>query len=139
MASLKTFSTVLGGTALLLGLAGVAGAQDLGALKGMAGGSGDLSSVASGSAGNAAGVIEFCLRNNYLGGDAASSMKDKLMGKVGGSNGSEQDKAAYTDGAAGLLTTGDGRKIDLAKMGGLKESITKKACASVLEHASSML
>jgi hypothetical protein len=139
MTSHKTFSTILGGTALLLGLGGVAGAQDLGALKGMAGGSGDLSSVASGSAGNAAGVIEFCLRNNYLGGDAASSMKDKLMGKVGGSNGSEQDKAGYTDGAAGLLTTGDGQKIDLAKMGGLKESITKKACESVLEHAGSLL
>jgi hypothetical protein len=84
-------------------------------------------------------VIEFCLRNNYLSGDAASSMKDKPMGKMGGSKGSQQDEAGYTDGAAGLLATGDGRKIDLAKMGGLKESLTKKACESVLEHAGSML
>lgn len=139
MTSIKTLSTILGGSLLLLGLGGIASAQDLGALKGMAGGSGDLSSVASGSAGNAAGVIEFCIKNNYLSGDAAGSMKDKLMGKIGGSDESEQDKAGYTDGAAGLLTTGDGQKIDLAKMGGLKKSITKTACASVLDHAKSML
>ena len=138
MTSIKRFSMILGGSALLLAL-GVANAQDLGALKSMAGGGGDLSSVASGSAGNAAGVVEFCIKNNYLSGDAASSMKDKLMGKIGGSSESEQDKASYTDGAAGLLTTGDGQKIDLAKMGCLKKSITKKACASVLEHAKSML
>ncbi len=119
-----------------LRLGGVASAQDLGAPKGMAGGGGDL---ASGSAGNAAGVVEYCIKNNFLSGDAASSMKDKLMGKIGGDNKSEQDKAGYSDGAPGMLTTGDGQKIDLAKMGGLEKSITKKACASVLDHAKSML
>ena len=123
----------------LLAFAAGAFAQDLGALKGMAGGGMDLSSVASGSAGNAAGIIEFCVKNNYLGGDAASSVKDKLMGKLGGANESEADKADYASGAAGMLKTGDGKSIDLAQMGGLKKSLTEKACSSVLDHAKSML
>lgn len=138
MGFFKTFSTILG-SGILLGLCGAASAQDLGALKGMAGG-GDMSSMASGSAGNAAGIIEFCMKNNYLSGDAASSMKDKLMGKMGGgTDESAQDKSDYTSGAAGMLKTGDGKSVDLAQMGGLKKSVTKKACSSVLEHSKSLL
>ena len=138
MTSIKKFSMTLGGSLLLLGLAGGASAQDLGALKGGAGG--DMSSMAAGSAGNAAGIIEFCVKNNYLSGDAASSMKDKLMGKMGGgTDESAQDKTDFSSGAAGMLKTGDGKSVDLAQMGSLKKSVTKKACASVLEHAKSLL
>lgn len=139
MTSLKKLSMTLGGSLMLLGLAGVASAQDLGALKGVTGG-GDMSSMAAGSAGNAAGIIEFCVKNNYLSGDAASSMKDKLMGKMGGATEeSAQDKTDFSSGAAGMLKTGDGKSVDLAQMGSLKKSVTKKACASVLEHAKSLL
>ena len=87
-------------------------AQDLGgALKGAAGGGLDPSSLASGSAGNAAGIIEFCVKNNYLGGDAASSIKNALVGKLGGE---EQAKAdpGYTDAR---LTKNDQRNIELIK------------------------
>jgi len=138
MKSTTTLSMLLGAVIAVLGARAPAVAQDLGALKGLAGG-GDLSSMASGSAGNAAGVIGFCVKNNYLGGDAASSVKDKLMGKLGGGDESEQDKADYEDGAKGLLKTGDGKSLDLAKAGGLKESLTKKVCSSVLDHAQSFL
>lgn len=138
MKSIHTFSMILG-SGMLLGLCGAAGAQDLGAFKGMAGGA-DMSSMASGSAGNAAGIIEFCVKNNYLSGNAASAMKDKLMGKMdGGTDGSPQDKTDYASGAAGMLKTGDGKSVDLAKIGGLKKSVTKKACSSVLEHSKSLL
>lgn len=138
MKSTTTLSMLLGAGIAMLGVCAPLGAQDLGALKGLAGG-GDLSSMASGSAGNAAGVIGFCMKNNYLGGDAASSVKDKLMGKLGGDDESEQDKADYADGAKGLLKTGDGKSLDLAQAGGLKKSLTKKVCASVLDHAKSLL
>ena len=114
---------------------GVAGAQDLGALKGLAGGL-DASSLASGTAGNAAGIVEYCMKNNFLGGDAGG-IKDQLMGKVNG--GSDADKADYADGAKGLLKTGDGKSVNLGEIGQLKESATKKACASVLDHAKSLL
>lgn len=142
----SVFPTILGGSLALLGSA--ATAQDLGALKGAAGGM-DVSSLASGSAGNAAGVIEYCVKNNYLGGDAAGSLKDKLLGKAGGSDASDTDKADYADGAKGMLKTGDGKSVDLGglgglgggggQLGGLKDKMTKKACASVLDHAKTLL
>lgn len=126
-----------------IGLCGASAAQDLGALKGAAGGV-DLSSIASGSAGNAAGVIEYCVKNDYLGGDAAGGLKDKLLGKIGGDDASESDRSDYADGARGVLKTGDGKSVDLAglgggQLGGLKDKLTRKACASVLDHATSLL
>ena len=115
-------------------IAGIASAQDLGALKSLGG----MSSMSSGSAGNAAGIIEFCVKNNYLSGDAASSMKDKLLGKIGGGDKADQDPG-YVDGAKGMLTGGDGKTMNLADMGGLKKKVTKKACESVLTHSKSLL
>lgn len=114
-----------------------------GGLDTLAGGS-DLSSLASGSAGNAAGVISYCVKNNYLGGDAASSMKDKLMGKAG--LGADNKDQGFTDGSNGLVQTSDGKSVDLSKLGGgmggmgdMKSKLTKKACGAVLDHAKSLL
>lgn len=123
---------VMGGIVAVFGLVGSAGAQ-LGDLKGLAGGA-DVSSLASGSAGNAAGVVEYCVKNNYLDG-GASGIKDKLMGKMGG----DSDKFDYDDGAKGLVKTSDGKSVDIGQLGSMKKSITKKACASVLDHAKSLL
>jgi hypothetical protein len=117
------------------GACGMAGAQDMGSLKGLAGGV-DPSNLASGSAGNAAGIVEYCMKNNFLGGDAAG-VKDQLMSKVSG--GGETEKADYADGAKGLLKTGDGKSVDIGQLGSMKQSVTKKACASVLDHAKSLL
>ena len=114
---------------------GLAMAQDLNSLKGMAGGL-DPSKLVSGSAGNAAGVIEYCMKNNFLGGDAGG-IKDQLMGKVTG--GGETEKNDYADGAKGLLKTGEGKSVDIGQLGSMKESVTKKACKSVLDHAKSFL
>lgn len=124
---------VLGGVVAAFGLVGSAGAQ-LGDLKGLAGG-GDVSSLASGSAGNAAGVVEYCVKNNYLDGGAAG-LKDKLMGKMGGG---DSDKSEYDDGAKGLVKTSDGKSVDIGQLGSMKKSITKKACSAVLDHAKSLL
>jgi hypothetical protein len=117
------------------GIGTIAMAQDMGSLKGLAGGL-DPSSLASGTAGNAAGIVEYCMKNNFLGGDAAG-IKDQLMGKVNA--GGESDKADYAAGAKVLLKTGDGGNVDLGKIGSMKQSVTKKACASVLDHAKSLL
>lgn len=138
MKSGNRFSIALGTSVLTLGLCTSAGAVDLGALKGLAGGA-DMASVSSGSIGNAAGVIEFCVKNNFLGGDTASSVKQGLMSKLGGGEEAEQTNSDYSSGTEGLLQTGDGSSIDLAKFGDMKQSLTKKACSSVLEHAKSFL
>jgi hypothetical protein len=107
-------------------------------------GGASMDKLASGSAGNAAGVIEYCVRNSYLGGDAAASMKDKLPGKAG--LGSDNKDEEFGDGSNGIVRTGDGQRVDLGKLGGgmggvgdMKSKLTKKACGAVLDHAKSLL
>ncbi|WP_431274069.1 DUF2501 domain-containing protein [Variovorax ureilyticus] len=122
---------------VLLATMGSAHAQGLDALKGLAGGaSPGAGSMASGSLGNAAGVLEYCLKNNYLSGAGASSVKDQLMSKIPG--GKPASDAGYVDGSKGILTGSDGKKMDLTG-GGLKAELTKKACDLVLNQAKSMI
>lgn len=120
--------------ALLLGIACFAQAQSLDMLKGLAGGA--TGSMASGSIGNAAGVIEYCLKNNYLSADGASGIKDQLMGKIPGPK--PASDPGYVDGSQGILTGTDGKKMDLTG-GGLKQEVTRKACDFVLKQAKGML
>jgi hypothetical protein len=111
-----------------------ASSQDLGALQGGA----DLSSLSSGSAGNAAGILQFCIGNNYLTGNAATSMRDRLVSKIGGADAAQQD-TGYTSGTQGNLIGRDGKSLDITKMGSLESNLTQKACSAVLDHASSLL
>ena len=119
-----------------------AAAQDLGALKNAATGGGlDLGSLTSGTAGNAAGVLQYCISNNYLGGADlanAGSMKDKLIGKLGGQDKADAD-AGYTAGSRGNVIGGDGKSVSIADMGSLENNLTQQGCKAVLSHASSLL
>jgi hypothetical protein len=122
---------------VLLGALSGAQAQSLDTLKGLASGAtGGAGSMASGSLGNAAGVLEYCLKNNYLSGAGASSVKDQLMSKIPG--GKPASDSGYVDGSKGILTSSDGKKMDLTG-GGLKAEVTKKACDFVLNQAKSMI
>ena len=92
------------GLALGLGLAsGTGSAQDLGKLGGLLGGGGG--SMSSGSMGNVAGLLQYCVKNNYLGGDSgASGIKDQLLGKLGAGGGaSSSGQAASGDVLGGLM------------------------------------
>jgi hypothetical protein len=144
--------TVLAGITLTLALAsGATSAMQLDSLKGLAGGS-SSSSLMSGSMGNAAGILQYCVTNNYLGGaSGASGVKDQLLGKLGGQSSSTaaaptQDPG-YLDGAKGLLKSKDGKTLDLggaagadsSPMGDMKAKMTKKACDVVLKQGKGML
>jgi len=94
-----------------------------------------LQSLSSSSSGNVAGILEFCIKNNYLGG-GASSVKDSLMSKLPG--GSSSSDRGYTDGAKGILNTGNGNQLNLSG-GGLKEQMTKQVCDKILAQGKSML
>ena len=121
--------------ALLLGSAGFTQAQSLDMLKGLAGGA--SGSMALGRLGNAAGVVEYCLKNNYLSADGATTaVKDQLMGKIPG--GKPAADPGYVDGSQGILTSADGKKMDLSG-GGLQKEVTRKACDFVLKQAKGML
>jgi hypothetical protein len=103
-------------------------------LKGMAG----LANapMTSGSMGNVAGLLQYCIGNNYLSGQGAASVKDQLMGRLPG--GEETQDRGYSDGQKGLLHGSNGNQMDLSG-GGLKAELTKKACDTVLAQAKSFL
>ena len=113
-----------------------------GAGPGAVGGSGGLGgllggqAMTAGSTGNVAGILEFCIRNNYLKGNAASGVKDALMGKLPG--GSAKSDSGYGDGAKGILNSASGNKVDLGG-GGLKAEVTRQVCDTVLSQAKSLL
>jgi Protein of unknown function (DUF2501) len=108
------------------------GSSALGGLGGALGGQ----SMTAGSTGNVAGILEFCIKNNYLNGNAASGVKDALMGKLPG--GSAKSDSGYGDGAKGILNSAGGNKVDLSG-GGLKEQVTRQVCDKVLSQAKSLL
>ena len=128
----------MGALLALVAGASLAQAQSLDMLKGLAGNAtgGSLGSMTSGSLGNAAGVLQYCVKNNYLSGGAANSVKDQLMSKIPG--GHPAADSGYVEGAKGLLTGSDGKTFDLSG-GGLKAQVTKKACDVVLKQGKSMI
>jgi hypothetical protein len=119
----------------LLDKARSAGGGASGALGGL-GGALSGQSMTAGSTGNVAGILEFCIRNNYLKGNAASGIKDALMGKLPG--GSAKSDSGYSDGARGILNSAGGGKLDLGG-GGLKAEVTRQVCDRVLSQAKSLL
>jgi len=134
---------------LVIGLfSGPIKAQDLGQLKDIAGSSGlsgsvpslgSLSSIAAGNSGNAAGIISFCMKNNYLRGEGAASVKDRLLGKMTSSGEqSPETNPDYISGTKGIVCCASGPSVDLS-MSSLKASVVKKACEKILEQGKSML
>jgi len=107
------------------------GGGDLKGLAGMAG-----APMTSGSLGNVAGLLQYCIGNNYLGGNAAASVKEQLMGKLPG--GSRTEDKGYAEGAKGLLRGSNGNAMDLSG-GGMKAEISRKVCDTVLAQAKSFL
>ncbi|AJK47614.1 DUF2501 domain-containing protein [Burkholderia plantarii] len=123
----------------MLKQAGGAATQNSGGLAGNLGGLGGVmgggSSLMPGSLGNAAGVLQFCIQNQFLAGGGASSVKDALVGKLGGNPGAD---AGFTSGSSGILDAGNGKTLDLSG-GGIKQQLTKQICDKVLTQAKSML
>ncbi|MGP8434341.1 DUF2501 domain-containing protein [Paraburkholderia fungorum] len=95
-------------------------------------------SLTSGSTSNVAGVLEFCIKNNYLNGNSASSVKDSLMSKLPGGSSSASSDSGYTNGAKGILSSGNGHQLDLSG-GGLQQQVTKQVCDKILAQGKSLL
>lgn len=91
---------------------------------------------ASGSTANVAGVLQFCVKNNYLSGNAAASVKDGLMSKLGGR---QTASPGYVEGVKGILSGSNGQKVSLGGQGGLKEKLTHTVCEKILQQGKSLL
>ena len=112
--------------ALLAG-AGASSAQ-LGNLGGLLGGA--IPNIASVGAGNAAGVLSYCVKNKLVNATSASSILGKLTGKPG-----VKESSGFRLGQSGTIQ-GDGGALPIA---GLKEKVKTKACDVVLRHAGSLI
>jgi hypothetical protein len=123
---------VLSANAQLEGVLGKGNQTD--ALKGLAGMT-DMP-MTSGSVGNVAGLLQYCITNNYLGGDDPAAIKDKLLGKLPG--GGQSRDPGYSDGMKGLLHGSNGESMDLGS-GALKAQIAKRVCDAVLSQAKTFL
>lgn len=129
---------------LLSCTAATAAASGVGSLKGAISGT-DAGSLLSSNAGNVAGIVQFCIKNKYLGDNAAGAVKDRLLGKLSLGGNAEtapepEDDEGYANGLKGLLSTRDGKSLDLSdRSDKLKEKFTEKACGVVLDQAKGML
>lgn len=92
-----------------------------------------MPSMGSSTLGNAAGVIQYCVKNNYLNANSANAVKDKLLGMV---TGQQPQQSGYDSGAKGLLMGEDGKSLNLQ---GLSAKVKEKACDYVLKNATSLL
>jgi hypothetical protein len=91
--------------------------------------------VGGATAGNTAGVLQYCVNNNYLSGMTASSVKDSLVRKIPGQGASDP---GFRAGSNGTLETGSGERYSLGG-GDIKAQATYKVCDLMLQHAKSLL
>lgn len=110
------------------------------AMSGMTGGMGNMASgamgsmlpnVSSASMGNVAGVLSYCVQNNYLNGSGATSALGSLTGKQDVTSSSD-----YTAGQQGQLLTGGDNPFSLSS---LTSGIKKKVCNMVLDRAKNLI
>ena len=120
-----------GGGASSSALGGALGGGDASALSSLGGGL-----MGSGTASNAAGVITYCMKNNYLNADKAAQVKDQLMGKMGLGQKEEPKDEGYTSGLSGMIKGSDGKTFSLDSV---KGKAKEKACDFVLDNAKSLL
>lgn len=129
-----------GGGAAAEGSSGAS--SGLGGMLGGAGGSSALSALglgglsSSGTASNAAGVITYCMKNNYLNADKAAQVKDQLLGKLGLGQKEEPKDQGYQNGLMGMVTGSNGQSFSLDK---IKSNLKEKACDYILDNAKSLL
>ncbi len=86
--------------------------------------------------GNAAGVISYCMKNNYLNADKAAQVKDQLLGKLGMQKQEEPKDTGFQNGLGGLVTGSNGKSFSIDK---LKGDLKEKACDFVLNNAKSLI
>ena len=90
-----------------------------------------LPGLSADTAGNAAGVLEYCLKQKYLSGANVDNVKGKLMDKAGLSTQKEPDPE-YEQGLSGVLMGKGGQNLNLDK---LQDNLKSKACDYVLESS----
>ncbi|WP_416261739.1 DUF2501 domain-containing protein [Gibbsiella quercinecans] len=115
------------------------GSTSLSSLTGLL--NGGNNALSSGSMTNAAGVLQYCVKNNVLSQSGTETVKDKLLGKLGISSSENANSQDYRQGLGGLLQTREGKSVDLNSLGSsqLTEKVKQKACDLVLQQGKAFI
>ena len=96
-----------------------------------------LPGIGADTASNAAGVLQYCAKRKYLGGDAVSAVSSKLLASKGlGTPAKAQKDAGYQSGMKGLLQGSDGKSFSFDSV---PDTLKDQACDQVLKSASSLV
>ncbi|WP_213994142.1 DUF2501 domain-containing protein [Sodalis sp. dw_96] len=97
--------------------------------------------LSAGTMTNAAGVLEYCAKNNLLSDTGTTAIKDKLMGKLGISSPSNAKSQDYQQGLGGVLNTAQGGQLNLKDLGSsqLGQKVKYKACNLVLKQGKNFI
>jgi hypothetical protein len=90
-----------------------------------------IPNLSSMSAGNAAGVLGYCVKNKVLSGSGATNALGGLMKKPGITS-----SKGYSSGQAGNILTGNGQKLSLDQV---PSQMKSQACNAVLKQAPKLL
>ncbi|WP_372017067.1 DUF2501 domain-containing protein [Pseudoxanthomonas sp. 10H] len=96
-----------------------------------------LPGMGADTASNAAGVLQYCVKRKYLGGDAVSSVSSRLLAGKGLTTPAKADRdAGYQSGLKGVLQGSDGTSFNFDSV---PDKLKDQACDQVLKHASSLV
>ncbi|WP_426596334.1 DUF2501 domain-containing protein [Pectobacterium brasiliense] len=92
--------------------------------------------LSAGNMNNAAGILQYCLKQKLVSATNTENIKNQLLDKLGLSSQDEKKQTDYTQGLAGLLNTRDGKQLNLNNIGNtpLAEKVKTKACDLVLKQ-----
>lgn len=118
--------------------AGATTGNDTGSLASLSGLlSGGDKALSSGSMTNAAGVLQYCVKNNLLSANGANTLKDQMLNKLGITSTANAKSQDYQQGLGGLLATSKNRQVNLNDLGNssLGQQVKTKACDMVLKQS----
>lgn len=91
---------------------------------------------------NAAGILEYCMKNKLVSATNTDNVKNQLLDKLGLDSGTKQTQPQdYTQGLMGLLNTGKDQQVNLNTIGSspLAEKVKTQACDFVLKQGMNYL
>lgn len=93
-------------------------------------------SLSSSTMNNAAGIMEYCMKQKLTSMTDAQNVKNQVLDKLGLGTQEQQKDTGYLDGLQGLLSTKNGEQLNLSNIGStpLAEKVKTQACDFVLKQ-----
>lgn len=102
---------------------------------------GNSQNVSASTMSNAAGVMEYCFKNNVIDNNVAS-VKNSVLSKLGLTTPEEKKQETdYQQGLMGLLNTSNGQQLNLKALGETEigKKVKTKACDVVLKQGKNFI